>query len=78
MTIEEYELAVEEAIEERELRIWEIYDLRLLLKFARQCGTVSNLDVLFLDWAGRPAHGPVVDLRNGKVKKPLAKQSRLF
>jgi len=60
MTVEEYELAVEDAIETRNLRIWEVYDLRLLVKFARRRNRVLAFDELFLEFAGRVHHGPVL------------------
>lgn len=54
MTVDEYVQAVEDAIENRTMKVWEIYDLRLLVRHARRNNRVTNLDLLVLRWSGRP------------------------
>lgn len=78
LTIDEYSLAVEEAIEVRDIPYWKILDLRLNLKFARRRGVVDNFDMMLLDWAGRPWSGPVVDDRKRPTKAKPGKQGKLF
>ena len=53
MTVDEFGLAVEEAIEEREMKQWEIYDLRLYTRIARKMGTVPHMFVFFLKITGK-------------------------
>jgi hypothetical protein len=81
LTVEEFELAVEEAIETRSLKIWEIYDLRLLVRFARKHKVVKRFDEIFLKFAGVPDNGYVLkppkrmELSEPYIKR---KQGKMF
>lgn len=74
MTVDQYADAVEEAIEDRDLPSYKIYDLRSLVKFARMRNRVNRIDEVVLRWAGAPMGSPVI------WTKPVTKlrQSKMF
>lgn len=49
---------VEEAIEAREIQVWEIYDLRLLVREARKRGVVHRVDLTVLKLSGKKVVSP--------------------
>ena len=53
MTLSEYENAVEEALANRPMELWEQLDLRTMLRFAKIRGYVLRLDIYILREAGR-------------------------
>ena len=78
MTLEQYANEIEQAIEDRDMPIHWVVNLRLNLRLARKRGVVDRLDELFLEYAGVPWHGPVVDIRKQPSKRPKSKQIKMF
>jgi hypothetical protein len=52
MTVDAFREAVENAIASREMKNWEIVDLRSLVRFAERRGEVQNLDLILLRQSG--------------------------
>lgn len=81
MTPEEFASLVEEAIESRDMRSWEVMDLRQLVRFARRRNRVDGFDLLYLKWAGVPNTGFVVKpAKKVELTEPYVKrkQDNLF
>lgn len=54
MTPDEFADQVEDVIENRPVKVWEIYDLRLLVRLAKKNGRVTSTDLLILKMSGVP------------------------
>ena len=77
MTVDEFITLTREAEATRDLKPHQVDDLEILRRKARKDNRVTELDVLLVDWMGRPRNGYMMKWPL-KSAKPKPKQESLF